>query len=307
MSTPGLAPAPGSAPTSPSDAVVATETPPSPARQAWRMFARNRAAMAGLFTLVLIALITVFGPLVYPVAPGELVWMPFTPPGQSPYLLGTDFMGRDLLAELIHGARITLAVGASAAAITVVIGVTVGALAGFYCGWVDSLLMRVTEFFQVLPSLLLAMVVVMLFSASVLNIAVAIGAVSWTPVARLTRAEFLRLREMDYVKAERSIGAGDLRLIWSVILPNAAPPLIAAAALCVGTAILFEAGLSFLGLSDPNAFSWGRIIGDNRLYILQSWWAVTFPGLAIFTTVLAISLVGDGLNDAMNPKLRERA
>jgi peptide/nickel transport system permease protein len=301
MSTPDLAPSSGSA------TVVVAESSPSPARQAWRMFARNRAAMAGLFMLLLIALATVIGPMVYPVAPGELVWMPFTPPGKSAYVLGTDFMGRDLLAGLIHGARVTLAVGAAAAAITVVIGVTVGALAGFYRGSVDSLLMRVTEFFQVLPSLLLAMVVVMLFSASVLNITLAIGVVSWTPVARLARAEFLRLREMDYVKAERSIGASDMRLIWSVILPNAAPPLIAAAALCVGTAILFEAGLSFLGLSDPNTFSWGRIIGDNRPYILQSWWAVTFPGLAIFMTVLGISLVGDGLNDAMNPKLRERA
>lgn len=279
----------------------------SPARQAWRMFARNRAAMAGLALLALVGLVTALGPVLYPTHPDRMVWMPFTAPGASDYLLGTDYMGRDLLARLIHGARITLAVGASAAAITVLIGVSVGALAGFYRGWVDTVLMRVTEFFQVLPSLLLAMVVVMLFSATMLNIAIAIGVVSWTPVARLTRAEFLRLREMDYVKAERSIGAGDARLIWSVILPNAAPPLIAAAALSVGTAILFEAGLSFLGLSDPNAISWGRIIGDNRPYILQSWWAVTFPGLAIFVTVLAISLVGDGLNDAMNPKLRERS
>lgn len=279
---------------------------PSPLRQAARMFARNLAAMAGLAVLILVVLVALVAPYVYPTGPREMVWMPFTAPGQSAYVLGTDFMGRDLLAGLIHGARVTLSVGALAAAITVLIGVSIGALAGFYRGWVDTLLMRVTEFFQVLPSLLLAMVVVMLFSATMLNIAIAIGVVSWTPVARLTRAEFLRLREMDYVKAERAIGAGNARLIWRVILPNAAPPLIAAAALSVGTAILFEAGLSFLGLSDPNAMSWGRIIGDNRPYILQSWWAVTFPGLAIFVTVLAISLVGDGLNDAMNPKLRER-
>ncbi|QOL81125.1 ABC transporter permease [Pseudooceanicola spongiae] len=133
-----------------------------------------------------------------------------------------------------------------------------------------------------------------------------LGLVSWTSTARLTRAEFMRLREMDYVKAERSIGAGNARLIWRVILPNAAPPLIVVAALSIGSAILFEAGLSFLGLSDPNATSWGRMIGDNRPYILDSSWGVTFPGLCIFLTVLAISLVGDGLNDAFNPRLRQR-
>ena len=200
-----------------------------------------------------------------------------------------------------------MTIGFSAAVLTVLIGVTVGALAGFFGSWIDNLLMRVTEFFQVLPNLLFAMVVVMLFGPTLINISVAIGIVSWTSTARLTRAEFLRIREMDYVKAERSIGAGNTRLIWKVILPNAAPPLIVVAALSIGSAILFEAGLSFLGLSDPNAMSWGRMIGDNRPYILDNYWGVTFPGIAIFLTVLAISLVGDGLNDAINPKLRYRS
>ncbi|UYV38766.1 ABC transporter permease [Rhodobacteraceae bacterium D3-12] len=200
----------------------------------------------------------------------------------------------------------TITVGLAAAFLTVLIGVTVGALAGFFGGWVDNLLMRITEFFQVLPQLLFAMVVVMLFGPSLINISVAIGVVSWPATARLTRAEFLRLRETEFVKAERSIGASNARLIWKVILPNAAPPLIVVAALSIGSAILFEAGLSFLGLSDPNATSWGRMIGDNRPYILDSSWGVTFPGLCIFLTVLAISLVGDGLNDAFNPKLRQR-
>jgi peptide/nickel transport system permease protein len=150
------------------------------------------------------------------------------------------------------------------------------------------------------------MVVVLLFGPTLINISVAIGVVSWTSTARLTRAEFLRLRETEFVKAERSIGASNARLIWKVILPNAAPPLIVVAALSIGSAILFEAGLSFLGLSDPNVTSWGRMIGDNRPYILDSSWGVTFPGLCIFLTVLAISLVGDGLNDAFNPKLRHR-
>ncbi|USG62512.1 ABC transporter permease [Sneathiella marina] len=286
--------------------VDSSQKPVSPARQTWKMFRSNQSAVAGLTLLVFVLLFSLVGPIVYSVAPTDMVWMPLTPPGASEYLLGTDYLGRDILAGLINGGRITLTIGASAAVLTVLIGVTIGALAGYYGGWVDNLLMRITEFFQVLPNLLLAMVVVMLFSATLTNIAIAIGIVSWTSTARLTRAEFLRLREMDYVRAERAIGAKNRRMIWAVILPNAAPPLIVSAALSIGTAILFEAGLAFLGLSDPNNMSWGRMIGDNRPYILDSWWGVTFPGIAIFLTVLAISLVGDGLNDALNPKLRKR-
>ncbi|MFC3527384.1 ABC transporter permease [Paracoccus mangrovi] len=278
----------------------------SPGLQSWRMFRQNHSALFGLAIIAVIVLVSVFGPYVYTVPPREMVWMPLTPPGESEYLLGTDYLGRDLLAGLINGGRVTLTVGLAAALLTVLIGITVGALAGYFGGTVDDVLMRITEFFQVLPNLLFAMVVVMLFSPSLINIAVAIGVVSWTSTARLTRAEFMRLREMEFVKAERSIGAGNARLIWRVILPNAAPPLIVVAALSIGTAILFEAGLSFLGLSDPNATSWGRMIGDNRPYILDSSWGVTFPGLCIFLTVLAISLIGDGLNDAFNPKLRQR-
>ncbi len=280
--------------------------PASPAQQTWKMFRSNQSALIGLVLLTCVLLFSLVGPLVYTVLPTDMVWVPLTPPGASEYVLGTDYLGRDILAGLINGGRITITIGAFAALLTVVIGVTIGALAGFYGGWVDNLLMRITEFFQVLPNLLLAMVVVMLFSATLTTIAIAIGVVSWTSTARLTRAEFMRLRDMDYVRAERAIGAKNRRMIWSVILPNAAPPLIVSAALSIGTAILFEAGLAFLGLSDPNNMSWGRMIGDNRPYILDSWWGVTFPGIAIFLTVLAISLVGDGMNDALNPKLRKR-
>ena len=192
--------------------------------------------------------------------------------------------------------------GASAAAICVIIGIAIGAAAGFYGGLLDEGLMRITEFFQVLPALLFAMALVSLFGPNLVTIAVAIGLVSWPPVARLTRAEFLRIKELDYVTASRAIGAPDRRLIWRVILPNALPPLIVAATLTVGAAILFEAGLSFLGLGDPNAMSWGLMIGANRDFVLDAWWTVTLPGLAIFVTVLGVSLVGDGLTDALDPK-----
>ena len=270
------------------------------------MFIRNGSAIAGLVVLGLVAAGALLGPLVHPVDPFDMVWAPLSPPGEEGFLLGTDYLGRDMLTGILYGGQATLAVGASAAAITVVIGLTIGALAGFYRGWVDEALMRITEFFQVLPPLLLAMVLVMLFSPTLTTIAVAIGVVSWTSAARLTRAEFLRIRELEYVKAARSIGARNTRIILRVVLPNAAPPLIVSAALSVGVAILFEAGLSFLGLSDPNVMSWGYLIGSNRPYILDAWWAVTFPGVAIFLTVLAVSLIGDGLNDALNPKLRQR-
>ena len=211
-----------------------------------------------------------------------------------------------MVSMLIYGARVSIAIGLSAALLTVFIGITVGALAGFYKGWVEEVLMRITEFFQVLPTLLFSMVIVALFGASLPMITLAIGLVSWPAVARITRSEFLRIRELEYVTAARACGVTNAKLIFAVILPNALPPIIVQAALMVGSAILFEAGLSFLGLTDPNIISWGQIIGSNRPYILDASYTVTIPGIAIFVTVLAISLVGDGLNDALNPKLRQR-
>ncbi len=278
----------------------------NPLVETWRMFARNQAALIGLSTLVVIILITLFGPSFYHVDPFDIVWAPLAPPGDGGFWLGTDYLGRDVLAGIIHGGRATFAVGGAAALFTVVIGLTIGALAGFYGGWVDNVLMRITEFFQVLPPLLLAMVLVTLFSPSLVTVSVSIGVVSWPGIARLTRGEFMSIRKREYVMAERAIGSRNNHLIWRIILPNALPPLIVTAALIVGVAILFEAGLSFLGLSDPNVMSWGLMIGSSRDYIFASWWAVTFPGTAIFLTVLSCSLIGDGLNDAFNPKLRER-
>ena len=278
----------------------------SPFSEAFEMFRRNHAAVIGLVILLSIIAIAVIGPMVYPGDPFDMVWIPFTSPGEQGYLMGTDYLGRDLLSLLIHGAKVSLTIGISAAVVTVTIGITVGALAGFYRGWVEEVLMRLTEFFQVLPTLLFSMVIVSLFGASLMMITLAIGLVSWPAVARITRAEFMRIRELEYVTAARAGGVKNGRLIFSVILPNALPPIIVQAALMVGSAILFEAGLSFLGLTDPNVASWGQIIGSNREYILDASYTVTVPGVAIFITVLAISLVGDGLNDALNPKLRQR-
>ena len=280
--------------------------PSHPLFEVFEMYIKNLSALFAMIVLIIIVLTAIFGPSFYPTDPFDMVWMPFSPPGKEGFLLGTDYLGRDLLAGIIHGARVSIIVGISAAFMTVVIGIAIGAFAGYYRGTVEEVLMRLTEFFQVLPTLLFSMVIVALFGASLPMIVIAIGLVSWTAVARITRAEFLRIRELEFVMASRASGASDLRLIFSVILPNALPPIIVQAALMVGTAILFEAGLSFLGLSDPNIVSWGQIIGSNRQYILDASYTVTVPGLAIFITVLAISLVGDGLNDALNPKLRRR-
>lgn len=277
-----------------------------PAREALRMFMRNPSAIAGMAMLLLVLLVAILGPWVYPADPFEIRTMPQSPPFSEEAWLGSDQLGRDVLTGIIYGGRATLLVGAFAALLSVSIGVALGALAGYYGGRIDALLMRVTEFFQVLPALLFAMVVVTLFSPSLVTVTLAIGIVSWPPTARLTRAEFLKIKNLEFVRAESAIGARDSRIIWKVILPNALPPLVVSATLAVGAAILFEAGLSFLGLGDPNQMSWGLMIGSARQYVLSCWWAVAFPGAAIFFTVLAVSLIGDGLNDALNPKLRER-
>jgi len=277
----------------------------SPGRVAFSQFLRSPSGVVGACLLAVLVAGTIIGPMLYPVDPLDIVAAPFTAPSADAWL-GTDYLGRDVLAGLIYGGRGSLTVGTVAALITITIGLTVGALSGFFGGFADSALMKITEFFQVLPPLLFAMVLVTLFGPKLTTITVAIGTVSWTSAARITRAEFMRLRNLDFVKASRAAGAGDAYLILRVLLPNALPPIIVSATLAIGVAILFEGGLSFLGLGDPNTMSWGLMLGENRNYILDAWWAVTFPGAAIFLAVLAISLVGDGVNDAINPRLRRR-
>lgn len=277
----------------------------SPGRAALQQYLCSLSGVAGAAILLLLLAMTLFGPLIYQVDPLDIVAAPFTPPGAD-VLLGTDYLGRDVLAGIVYGGKATLTVGAVAALITIVIGVTVGTLSGYFGGAIDTALVKVIEFFQILPPLLFAMVLVTLFGQTLTTITIAIGAVSWPSAARLTRAEFLRLRSLDYVKSSRAAGATDRHVMLRVILPNALPPIIIAATLAIGVAILFESGLSFLGLGDPNTMSWGLMIGQNRNYVLDGWWTVVFPGIAIFLAVLAISLVGDGFNDAINPRLRRR-
>ena len=285
-------------------AIAPTETG---GRGALRMFLRNKPAVLGLIVFAFIVLVTIFGPGLYATSAKKMVAPPFLGPGDDlGPLLGTDYLGRDILAGILTGGRTTLLVAAVAAAFTLTIGLVVGSLAGYFGGWIDTLLMRFTEIFQGMPSLLFALVVIFLLGPGTWNETLAIGLTLWPLAARLTRAEFLRLREMEYVKASRAIGCSDLRIMFRTILPNAMPPLLVSATLTVVIAILFHAGLAFLGLVDVNPVSWGSMRGKNRAYTLTAWWMVFFPGIAIVVTGLSISLVGDGLQDAFNPKLRGR-
>jgi len=215
-------------------------------------------------------------------------------------------MGRDVLAGLIHGAWVSLLIGLAATAASVGIGTTVGALAGYFGGWVDDALMRLTEVFQTIPNFIFVIVLVTIFKPAIRTIVLAIAIVSWPPIARLVRAEFLTLRRREFVQACIVLGMTESRIIWRQILPNCLAPVIVFGSIMVATAILVEAGLAFLGLGDPNVMSWGKMIGDGRGALRTAWYLSAIPGVAILLTVLSLNLVGEGLNDALNPRIDQR-
>ncbi len=251
----------------------------------------------------------ILAPLLFPESPWRMVQRPFLPPLQTDgFPLGTDTMGRNVAAGLMHGAWVSLLIGLVSTSVALPIGVPLGAIAGYYGGLVDDALMRFTEFFQTIPNFALAIVLVAIMQPSITSIVLAIALVSWPPVARLVRAEFMSLRHREYVEAARLVGQTNTTIILRQILPNTLSPIIVLASLMVATAILLESALSFLGLGDPNTMSWGYMIGAARTVIRQAWWLSFFPGVAILLTVLALNLVGEGLDDALNPKLaRERS
>jgi peptide/nickel transport system permease protein len=266
-------------------------------------FARNRPAVAGLAVLAAIIAIALAAPLLYPQSPFALVGKPFQPPFAE-YLFGTDQLGRDVTAEVVHGARTSLLIGAIATLVAVAVGSIVGGVAGYFGGRVDALLMRFTEIFQTIPFFLFAILLVAVLTPSIRNVIVAIAVVSWPAMARLCRGEFLAMRNREFILACESMGMTHARIILAHIVPNTLSAIIVTASLMVASAILIESGLSFLGLSDPNAMSWGYIIGEGRTALRTAWWVCTIPGIAILLTVMAINLVGEGLNDALNPRLR---
>jgi len=273
-------------------------------RDFWRRFRRNKGAVVGLVILALVLLLALFAPAIDGGDPWAMVQRPFLPPFEvSSTLFGTDTLGRDIGTGLIYGARVSLMIGFVSTVAALLLGVTLGAVAGYYGGWTDAALMRFTELFQTVPSFALAIVLVAIFQPSVGSIVTAIAIVSWPPVARLVRGEFLTLRQRDFVAAARLDGQGDLRIIFIELLPNAASSIVVMASLMVATAILLESSLSFMGLGDPDLMSWGFMIGAARTVLRQAWWMSVFPGLAILLTVLALNLVGEGLSDGLNTRL----
>jgi peptide/nickel transport system permease protein len=269
----------------------------------WRRYRRNKGAVIGLMVLLLVALLALVGPSLATNDPWSMVEQPFAAPFTVPgFAMGTDTLGRDILAGVIYGARISLLIGVVSTVVSLLIGVSLGAIAGYFGGWIDAVLMRFTELFQAVPSFALAIVLVAIFEPSVTSIVIAIAIVSWPPVARLVRSEFLTLRQRDFVNAALLAGQSTPRIILTQILPNAMSPIIVMASLMVATAILLESSLSFLGLGDPNQMSWGYMVGSARTVLRQAWWMALFPGLAIVLTVLALNLVGEGINDGLNAR-----
>jgi peptide/nickel transport system permease protein len=267
-------------------------------------FLGNPRVIIGLGWLTVVVFVALFADLLAPRDPFAIVGTPFIQPGDG-FALGTDSLGRDVLAGLMHGARTTLLIAVLSTLAAVAFGTLVGALAGYHGGLVDDVLMRSTEFFQTIPSFLFAIVLIAILSPSALNLVIAISVVSWPPITRVVRAEVLAVKSREFVQAAVVAGQRDGAILLTQVLPNTLSPLIVTGSLLVATAILVESALSFLGLGAPNQMSWGFMIGAGRSFLRDAWWLVTIPGVAILLTVLAINLVGEGLNDALNPRLAD--
>ena len=285
--------------------------PPGAWREFWIAFSANRGAVIGLAVVVVLLLLALFAPCIAPHAPDLTNSAVFLKPpawqqgGSWQYPLGTDAIGRDILSRLIHGARLSLSIGLAVVAISVVAGVVLGLVAGFARGFTEIFIMRLMDIVLTLPSLLLAIVIVAILGPGLVNAMLAVAVVVLPHYVRITRAAVIAEVSKDYVTAARVSGAGTLRLMFSEVLPNCAAPLIVQASLGVSTAILDAAALGFLGLgAQPPAPEWGTMLADAREFVLRAWWVVTFPGLMILAAVLAFNLLGDGLRDALDPKLK---
>ncbi|RNB70651.1 ABC transporter permease [Brevibacillus centrosporus] len=258
----------------------------------------------GLCLLAVIILLALFAPFLAVYDPFALNDDLLAPPG-SQYLLGTDGLGRDVFSELLYGARTSIFIGVVAAAISGVLGTLIGGLSGFYRGKLDSVLSEFVNVFLMLPTFFLILLIVALFGSSMLNVMLVIGVTTWTGNAVLMRAQAMSLRERTYVKSLQSIGVSKFKILTKHIIPNGIFPIIANTTMNISGAILTEAGLSFLGLGDPNLVSWGQMVFHGKSYLVNGWWISTFSGFAIVVTVLAFYLIGDGLNHVLSPKLRD--
>ena len=290
---------------------VLEQAPPHPLREFWTYFSANNGAVAGLAIVVLVLLVALFAPLLAPYAPDLTNSAVFLKPpawqqgGAWAYPLGTDAIGRDILSRLIHGARLSLVIGIAVVAVSVLVGTVLGLTAGYFRGVFEIAVMRAMDIILTLPSLLLAIVIVAILGPGMMNAMLAVSIVVLPHYVRITRAAVISETSKDYVTAARMNGAGHLRLMFNEVLPNCTAPLIVQASLGISTAILDAAALGFLGLgAQPPSPEWGTMLADAREFVLRAWWVVTFSGLMILITVLAFNLLGDGLRDAFDPKLK---
>lgn len=285
--------------------------PPRPLREFWTYFSANKGAVGGLLVVLTVLAMAALAPWIAPFAPDmtnpEVFLIPpaWQDGGSAAHWLGTDAIGRDILSRLIHGARLSLAIGLAVVALSVVIGTVLGLAAGYFRGLFEVAVMRLMDIILTLPSLLLAIVIVAILGPGLMNAMLAVAIVVLPHYVRITRAAVITEMSKDYVTAARMNGAGHLRLMFNEVLPNCTAPLIVQASLGISTAILDAAALGFLGLgAQPPSPEWGTMLADAREFVLRAWWVVTFPGLAILITVLAFNLLGDGLRDAFDPKLK---
>jgi len=267
---------------------------------------RNRLAVIGGALVALVFIFSIFAPLIAPYNPSTIdIKNILVGPGSS-HWLGTDDLGRDVLSRMLWGGRISLEVGFVAVGIATLIGIILGSLAGFYGGWIDSLIMRAVDIMLSIPTIFLILAVIAILEPSIINIMIIIGLTSWMEPARLIRAEFITLKEREFVIAAHAIGATDSRIIMKHILPNGLSPILVSATMGIGGAILIESGLSFLGLGvQPPTPSWGSLLSSGKDNIEIAWWLSAFPGLAILITVLGYNLLGEGIRDALDPRQRE--
>ncbi|HEY7654126.1 MAG TPA: ABC transporter permease [Methylomirabilota bacterium] len=286
--------------------MAAGGSPRGELRQFWRTFSRNQLAMCAGAVVTVLVLMAVLAPLLAPWDPNRPDTRKILIPPSSQHWLGTDPLGRDVLSRVLYGSRISLAVGFVSVGIAVLIGVLLGSAAGYHGGVVDNVVMRLVDLMLVFPRFFLLLAVLAFLKPSIWTIMTVIGLTGWMGVARLVRAEFLTLREREFVIWSESVGAGALRIIFRHILPNAIAPILVAMTLGIPAAILTEAGLSFLGLGvQPPYATWGNILNDGRDYIEIAWWMTLYPGLAILVTVLSYNLMGEGIRDALDPRLRQ--
>jgi len=268
----------------------------------WSRFHRRSAVVLGLIFMLVLVLVALGADLIAPHNPFAISNAVLNPPSAE-HLFGTDDLGRDVFSRVVHGARVSLLVGFVSAFVATLFGVVIGGLAGYFGGLVDDGLMRLTELFLVVPRFFLALIVVVLLGSNIWLTVLVLSLTYWPLTARVLRAQILTVRTRDYVLAARAVGTPEIRILLRHVLPNALPPVITQASLQVGSAILVEAGLSFLGLGDPNVVSWGAMLNDAQQFVYEAWWMSVFPGLAITLTVLGVNLVADALTEAWEPRL----